>query len=503
MTFAPPVSRGNFHYNGNLYVEVGNFNRHERATVEEITAILRPDLKKHKKASIDPPKDQVGHWYEAQLIHYGLPPSKDKARAKMRLLEALNSSAIVVPPNITAMEAEMKKEYAAAERKAKAQYKASRVPAKESEPPAVGKKRKQSEPSGNINNINVNISLGNDFGGPPGAFSVTHGQQPAKKAKTTPSKSKNKKPEEIAYSKPSKKTTGPRIEQPLPQAQSIQQRPKQTAKPSAKLREAWLKDPSIGAGPVNPAGFGYSMTPSSGFSLAEGHLPNPSSTNLGAIEADSSARKEPIVKKQPRVKQESKVERKPQIKKEVGVGKEPKIKKEVKVKKEPSTRPSSQINDEPDTDWSRNPSSPPLGLINGLYDLSCPTVEDGWSCTDLKLILTLDGTTMWGAYDLGMFSGIIFLPNRPLQASNEPLPFTWCGRENGEGEMSFGQGCKGEISFLGNGNIEGWISVYGRCSFKGVRIREAGTMVRSSRSMKEEWEGYNERAYEEERTGRW
>ena len=105
MTFAPPVSRSNFHYNGNLFVDVGNLNRHERATVEDITAILRPDLKKAKKTSIDLPKDPVAHWYEAQLIHYGLPPSKDKARAKMRLLEALNQSRLTVPPNIANMEA--------------------------------------------------------------------------------------------------------------------------------------------------------------------------------------------------------------------------------------------------------------------------------------------------------------------------------------------------------------------------------------------------------------
>lgn len=65
MSFAPPVSRGNFHYNGDLYVEVGTLNRHKRATVEEITTILRPDLKKKStKSSIDAPKDQVGHWYE-------------------------------------------------------------------------------------------------------------------------------------------------------------------------------------------------------------------------------------------------------------------------------------------------------------------------------------------------------------------------------------------------------------------------------------------------------
>ena len=169
MTFAPPVSRDNFYYNGNLYVEVGNLNRHNRATPEEISAILRPDLKKNKKASNDPPKDQVGRWYEAQLIHYGLPPSKDKARAKMRLLEALNTNKLTVPPNITVMEAQMKKEYAAAERKAKAQHKASMTSGKNNDFAPVSKKRKQSE--------------------------VSNGSQtrsPAKKNKAEPSKSKKK-----------------------------------------------------------------------------------------------------------------------------------------------------------------------------------------------------------------------------------------------------------------------------------------------------------------------
>ena len=447
MALVPPVSRNNFHYDGNLYVEVGAFNRHKRATVEDITAILRPDLKKPKKASSDSQKDQVGHWYEAQLIHYGLPPSKDKARAKMRLLEALNQSKLIVPPNIATMEAEMGREYAAAERKAKAQYKASRAPAKE--PLAVGKKRKQSEPSGNNNNIHINISLGNDFRGLSDGVNTTDSRPPAKKAKTGTSKPANKKTEAVGSSKPSKKTTGPGIEQTVPQAQNVRERPLQTAKKQ------------------------------------------PSSTKTGAAE-----------KKHSGIKQESKVKGETQVKKETGVGKEATAKKETRVKKEPSAKPSPEIKHDSGADWSRRTHSS-LGLINGIYDLFCPTVEREWSCTDLSLILSLDGTTVWGAYDLGMFSGILFLPDRPRQASGEALPLTWRGRENGEGEMSFGNGCEGEISFLGNGNIEGWLSVYGRCSFQGVRRPEAGTAVRTARSMRVEWEGYNERGYEEERTGRW
>lgn len=45
----------------------------------------------------DGSKDRPGHWYEAQLIHYGLPPSKTKSTAKMRLLDALNKGNVAVP----------------------------------------------------------------------------------------------------------------------------------------------------------------------------------------------------------------------------------------------------------------------------------------------------------------------------------------------------------------------------------------------------------------------
>ena len=450
MTFAPPVSRGNFHYNGNLYVDVGNCNRHERATVEEVTAFLRPDLKKSKKVSVDQSKDQVGHWYEAQLIHYGLPPSKDKARAKMRLLEALNQSKLIVPSNIVNMEAEMKKEYAAAERKAKAQYKASMVPAVKSESPVAGKKRKQSEPSGNINNINVNISLGNSFSGFPGAVNATSSPSPAKKAKTAPSKPSNKKTEGTASSKPSKKTTKSEIEQPPSQAPN---RPKQ--------------------------------------------IPHPSILSKGATEKKTPVKKEPNVKKASSVTPKPKVEGATRVKKEAGTPKEPKPKQEAKVKKESPAKPSPKIKHE------SNFNSSPLGLINGIYDLNCPTVEREWGCPDPTIILALDGTAIWGAYDLGIFTGILSLPHRPWQASDERLPFTWRGSEHGEGEMSFGDGCEGEISFLGNGRIEGWIGVYGRCKFEGVRRVEAGTNVRSARSMRDEWGGYNQVAYDEANRARW
>ena len=69
--------------------------------------------------------------------------------------------------------------------------------------------------------------------------------------------------------------------------------------------------------------------------------------------------------------------------------------------------------------------------------------------------------------------------------------------------MSFGDHCNGEVVFLGDGKIEGWLSLYGRCTFSGVRRPGPGTPIRSAGSMRLEWEGYDEDAYEEERRGRW
>ncbi|KAF2085972.1 hypothetical protein K490DRAFT_67259 [Saccharata proteae CBS 121410] len=117
---APPISRDGFIYHGALYVDAGNLNRHPRASLDELTALLRPE-----KSSAPAAKDQVGHWYVAQLKHYGLPTTKDKNAAKIRLLNALNSGDLKVPADVKKIESAMKKEYDAENRKAKAAAKAA------------------------------------------------------------------------------------------------------------------------------------------------------------------------------------------------------------------------------------------------------------------------------------------------------------------------------------------------------------------------------------------
>lgn len=71
----PPVTRGEFVYRDVLLVDVGgDGKRHARAAESEIKSLLAGKT-----------KDMVGHWWEAQLIHYGLTEQLPEAADTLRL----------------------------------------------------------------------------------------------------------------------------------------------------------------------------------------------------------------------------------------------------------------------------------------------------------------------------------------------------------------------------------------------------------------------------------
>ncbi|KAL8993955.1 MAG: hypothetical protein Q9169_005961 [Polycauliona sp. 2 TL-2023] len=212
------------------------------------------------------------------------------------------------------------------------------------------------------------------------------------------------------------------------------------------------------------------------------------------------------LKQEPSAGKDLKMKAEPKSKKEpkaAAVKKEPKVKQEKtgtkvsKIKAEPSSKPTAFPSP------SRVSGTAPLGLINGIYEISCLTIEREWDDDGFTLILTLDSPSIWAAYDFGMFRGILFIPQRPYSASREALPFQWRGREDSEYQMSFGDNCVGAISFLGNGYIEGWITLDGECRFEGTRRDGPGTAIVSAKDMRDEWDGYNEEVYERERVARW
>ena len=497
MSFAAPVSKEGFWYNGDLYVEVGGLNRHKRAPVAEITAILRPDLKISKAATVQPSKDPVGHWYEAQLMHYGLPPSKDKARAKMRLLEAVNSSNLVVPLGISRLEESLRKEFNAAEKKAKAQYKLQS--GGERKDAANPRKRKQPDSAPNVNvTVNFNGMDTMHFGEIPSP-SVTHApnpteqqlHSPSKKAKATPKKDckireatiKTKAPQ-TASNKKALAAKDPITKKPSSTTEAVTAKPGKTGaqkEPTVKKQPAAKKEPPTKKEPT--------------------------------VQKESMAKKEPTVKKEsmakkePTVKKESMAKKEPTVKKESMAEKTLTVKEKPAMKKETTTEKQRAVKAENLHSYPSASNVGSLGLINGLYNIECPTMReqfsDNFDPDSLSLILTLDGPRIWGAYDFGQYSGVLLLENRPYSASNEALPVKWRGRENGEGEMSFGDHCYGDIAFHGNGRITGMLNFYGDCGFSGTRQPGPGTALRPAASMKEEWGGYNDSSYSYEASNRW
>ncbi|KAI4718374.1 hypothetical protein E4T48_05365 [Aureobasidium sp. EXF-10727] len=193
----PAVVRDNFVYNDTFFAQVDDNKRHTRASVAELTSLLRPET-----TSAPPAKDQVGHWYNAQLLHYGLPPSKDKNTAKVRLLQAINANTLSVPDHITKLEKDMKKEFTAATRKAKAAQKAPVAPLK-------GKKRTHEEATTTNTNITLTIdgvSITVDRQTAASTISAVAGASPAaKKTRATKDSAVPTKPKQTKDSAPAAK----------------------------------------------------------------------------------------------------------------------------------------------------------------------------------------------------------------------------------------------------------------------------------------------------------
>lgn len=106
-----------------FYVESSGHNLHRRATLEDLKRLFDTASASTGSSS---KSDHVGHWYEAQLLHYGLAPSKNKAVAKMRLLDALKAGSLAVPKEILKIEADLKKEWKKRDKEARAESSAAR-----------------------------------------------------------------------------------------------------------------------------------------------------------------------------------------------------------------------------------------------------------------------------------------------------------------------------------------------------------------------------------------
>ncbi|KAL9080493.1 MAG: hypothetical protein Q9157_000727 [Trypethelium eluteriae] len=490
MSYTPPVAKDGFAFaNDTFFAEATGHHRHRPAALLELQQLFHPSSST-TRTSAD--KESVGHWYEAQLLHYGLPPSKSKAVAKTRLLDAVNKGSLSVPEHIRKLEGELKKEWLKNERVARKSAKEQKTGVVRSDAkvdkgePGRGKdaamrKRKRDadgDTDGGALNINVSVNLGSNG---LSAGESASAQRPKQTARRGGSK---------AADTESGKAPG---------------RPKQTARRGG----SGIAETGVGRSTTIPKQTARYSGPPRGAASTRGRATSTSRRSGGTIDTQHtgstprSSQDSPSsgslrargVSNATRVKHESDAE--------VDIKEEDYFKHEDSDIDNYEKYHDSDDNSEGDNDIDQSPSTQlgPLGLINGMYAINSNALDewpDMFDADDFSLILCLEGNTIWGAYDFGMHSGILYLDSRPWTSSWDELPFSWRGRENSEGQMSFGPSNHGWIRFLGNGQIEGMINCYGDARFSGQRVSGNGETraPRDARSMRIEWEGYNQRDYE-------
>ncbi|KAJ5773355.1 hypothetical protein N7457_008251 [Penicillium paradoxum] len=549
-----PVTNGQFSFNvDTFYVAASGGQIHRRAAPPEIKALY--DTVTIEKSTPDHP----GHWYEAQLLHYGLPPSKVKATAKMRLLKALQDGGLSVPKETLQIEKNLKKEWKkhGSEERMQANTKTtttktvitkittvSKTVASETTENKTATSKAAAKPAATKATV-AKIAAPKDAARKKEAAPKTTAPKstPAKSTATKPAASKAAVKASTAKATAPKttapKTTAPKTTAPKTTAPKTTA-PKATAPKAATPKAATPKAATPKAA-TPKAATPKAATPKA---AAPKKTTAPKSTTLKPTTAKTAA-PGPATSKRKRATTDEETSNSPQTTKQRVYG-------GIKAEENTSISPSShtglsgwpgqrESQDAPpsyedacrmieghyynplddqmviDSDGyghpkseSSDPGSPPrtlkntLGLLNGTYKLRSPDIEYQWPHQlpqeGMTLSLRLNGKEIWGTYSLGMFEGVFWMPERPMKPSFEAIPFYWRGRDTGEGEMSFDSENEGWIEFSGEGDIKGMINCCGNLTFRGKRINGS---VRTATDIREEWDGYNESEYERERVSRW
>ncbi|KAK4214645.1 hypothetical protein QBC37DRAFT_145577 [Rhypophila decipiens] len=448
MSAIPLASQDGWSYgSGDFYVEASGHNRHRRATL--------PELKSH----FDTSSDRPAHWYEAQLLHYGLPPSKTKGTAKMRLFEAVNKGNLSVPAHITKLESSLKKEWTKLERESKQALKKGAV--ENTTPAKKGTKRKADDfpavqqIAGTQFNLNLSFSTG-----PLGTFQVTPtASAPApKKARTSTAKD----------SKPAAKATAPKA---APRAAAA---PKPTAAKTTKAAPAKKPAaavPTVSSEDSDPPKYKTKQTARRGNAFSNPGNRAGSSRSAAGNDLTSSPPRQPQTAR--RSKPLGLASRGGHASARGGAS---------------GFSGTSDGYNDPPPPYSEVPSSipvhdedddsllSPLGLLNGRYEVrvnSPPEARD--YKIDSGIILTLDGNALWGKFEIGPLKGMFRLDHRPFQSSHQPLVMRYIYQDD-DGYYGPQPSGSGELSFIGGGEIHGGLPFRrGILAFQGYRISGQAT----------------------------
>lgn len=419
----PPITRGAFVYRDVLLVDVGGeFKRHPRASPENIKQLLNA-----KEAT----KDQVGHWWEAQLIHYDLPPTKQKDTAKVRLHQALNQGKLKEqPPHLAVMEAQMKKDYAAVLRKAMkakpdAAKRTKRGREAEEEPHA-----KRTKVSIRVGNVSIDVDQLDAASASSAAASKPH-----KTTKTTAARAGgSKKVTEKATFKAAvaKSSAGEK-------AASKPTVAKATATKSTAAKSTPAKSDKNSSSTQSKLRAQHSTPP-----LDVSSHDDPRNHAENVFQASSASRAPKAVKKESQTKKESKIKEEPDL---PGTT--------LSINRPPEIKHEGYLFD-PDAMDTRAEFSEREVSITGVYHIHCPQLAEQLAAEaeQFRLFLCVDTEhgILWGSFQLAMKSGTLKIDDISL---SRPMTFGWRARDRSDGSLRFSRNCIGEMEFDGLSAVRG------------------------------------------------
>lgn len=477
---APPACEDGFSFaNGEFFADASGQNRHRRATPAEV--------KEHFKSGND--KDRPAHWFEAQLLHYGLPPSKTKSVARMRLFDAVNVG-LKVPGHIAKLEGKLKREWTKSDKEAKKEL-TNAGGSKETtiaKKPATKASEKKPTTKSPAKKPAMKASEKKPATKPPTKSKTKPATKPKTETKTIKTETKTIKTETITIKTgTNKKTPAKKTDAKQTTAKAVVGSKRKAAASSSSAP----KKPKTTTSQVTPRRDLFSTAARRG-TFSQGPTRESPRGDYGGYDSDDYGRDSD----------------------DYGRNSDDSGRCSSGYDRdsndyENDSGDSDRDSDDYDSDSDNYPRSSSNANnrakpcpMNGFYSLSCPYVTEEWPHygDEFELSLSYDGSFLWGRFDFGVIEGVLRIDSPPKRPTTRQVSFSWRGRE-AEGE-TFWDRQDGWIKFLPSGKVEGYID-YQSITFSGRRDAYDERDNAEPCVLVQEWEDYTEGNHEWERRARW
>lgn len=146
------------------------------------------------------------------------------------------------------------------------------------------------------------------------------------------------------------------------------------------------------------------------------------------------------------------------------------------------------------------------GDIGGTWHLDMPELTSMYQSGDVTWVIVSPDNSghTWASFDLLILEGVVRIDWSSSKSAwkGRERKFTWRGTETGEGEIQYDDSSNGgTVTFTSASTCGGtWWGAYGTFEFTG---KKTSRQTSSVNALRDEYDGYNDEAYEYARVARW